>query len=573
MLYFIGVWSLLGGVSWLIGTAVLQGMRADCFDRVGDRTLVALWLGLGLLCQGLLLLSLGFSLSPLVGAAVAIASLLLLAWAPVRMDLQKLWQQISWPVVMTIIAWVAVVAAYMARRVTWYDTGLYHYGAIRWLSDYGAVPGLALLLNNFGFTSAWFALAAPLNAAPIASQVSAVTNGFALLMASGQGILVLRRWLSGRARFTDKVMAVFLGLVLPAMTLTSFLSAILLSPSPDIPVIFLTGMVAWSLLMVANPPQASSTATRSWQNAALIPLFLATAAVSIKLSALPLLPVALLFYWGRRPWSLSRLLVGGIMAIGLMVPFMAVSVTTSGCPFYPSSALCLDLPWRLSAAQADAAANVIKIWDTAFGTPPTDVNPLLWRLWQWLKFARLNVVMLALLMASIGTLGITLRTASKRGIAGLPWLFGLSLLGMAFILLRAPMIRFGLGYFVMIPTLAIALFASSLTRALSRQGPRLFSTQSFHSRMFPAFLVGFGLVGTLHLLPTPLPEALLLPPAMPTTDVEIGQSHDVEYGSPTNERGLCWDAPIPCAPGDRAIRLRNPDRGIDAGFLPAEGSE
>ncbi|ASC72506.1 hypothetical protein XM38_034640 [Halomicronema hongdechloris C2206] len=579
MLYFIAVWSLLGGVSWLMGTALLHGWRADCFDRVGDRAMVALWLGIGLLSQGLLLLSLGLPLSPMVGAGVAIASLLLLAWAPVRADLSKLWRQVSWPLVVATIAWVAVVATYMTRRVTWYDTGLYHYGAIRWLSDYGAVPGLALLMENFGFTSAWFALAAPLNAAPIASQVSAITNGLALLLATGQGLMGLRRWLTGRARFPDKFMVIFLGLVLPAMTLTSFLSAILLSPSPDIPVIFLTGMVAWSLLVVANqPPLPSGSATPSGWDATLIPLILATAAVSIKLSALPLLPVALLFYWRQRPWTLRRLLVGGVLAAGLMVPFMAFGIITSGCPFYPSAALCLEVPWRLSAAQADAAAEVIRIWDNAFGTPPAETNSLLWRLWQWLQFARLNVVMLVLLVVSILVVSIagrggTFGVARQHKLAGTPWLFGLSLLGMLFILLRAPMIRFGLGYFVMTPAVAIALLRPFAVSRSHGRLPQGVSGQTLHNLIFLAFWAGFGVVGALHLLRSDMPARWLLPPAMPTTDVEVRQSYDVNYVSPNNDRGQCWDAPLPCAPGDKAIRLRNPAQGIDAGFVPADPAD
>ena len=33
----------------------------------------------------------------------------------------------------------------MTQEITWVDTKLYHLGAIRWLSDYGIVPGIALI--------------------------------------------------------------------------------------------------------------------------------------------------------------------------------------------------------------------------------------------------------------------------------------------------------------------------------------------------------------------------------------------------------------------------------------------
>lgn len=41
-----------------------------------------------------------------------------------------------------------------------YDTGLYHAQAIRWIEEYGVVPGLANLHSRFGYNSASFALSA-----------------------------------------------------------------------------------------------------------------------------------------------------------------------------------------------------------------------------------------------------------------------------------------------------------------------------------------------------------------------------------------------------------------------------
>lgn len=69
-----------------------------------------------------------------------------------------------------------VIANLTTQRVTWYDVGLYHFGSIRWLAEHGAVPGLALINSKFGFTSSWFALAAPFNPEIFGSRVSAVTK-------------------------------------------------------------------------------------------------------------------------------------------------------------------------------------------------------------------------------------------------------------------------------------------------------------------------------------------------------------------------------------------------------------
>lgn len=575
MLYFLTAWSILAVLTWIIGFALLSGLQAGCLDRVYDRTLAAVWLGTVVLANGLLFISLGLSLSLPLGLVITAGALLLFAWLPVRAEARRMWSITSVPVLLALVGWAIFIALYMTRRVTWFDTGFYHFGAIRWLSEFGTVPGLALLLDNLGFTSSWFALAAPLNTAGLASHVSAVTNGYILLIATWYGIVALWRWITGKARITDKFWVLFLGFVMPALTLTTFLSAILLSSSPDIPVIFLTGAVAWSILAIANSPDSSLSLSQElpsnqW-DATLIPLVLAGGTVAIKLSALPLLPIAFLFYWSRRPLHLPRFIVGGIVALLLLTPPMTVSVVTSGCPLYPSSALCLDLPWRLSAEQAHNATEYIRGWDRWFGSPPDGANPFLWRFWQWLQFAQLNLIMLLLLVSSIPLMGLTFKSAKKQGILGTPWLFGLGFLGMTFIMLRAPMIRFGLGYFVMIPAIAIAILGPTYLGWLNWKRWQQFSDIASPNHASYTLLAGLGLVVAISLTRPAIQSRLLLPPAMPTADIEVKRSHDVEYVSPTGDRGQCWDAPLPCAPGDdKNIRLRNPSRGLDAGFIIAE---
>ncbi|WP_152532309.1 LIC_10190 family membrane protein [Leptolyngbya sp. Heron Island J] len=572
MIYFIAAWCIVSIVSWLIGTALIISLRADCFDRMGDRIIVSLWLGLVLLADSLLLLSLILPLSPIVGLAFAIGiSLLLICWAPIRDELQHLWRIKSLAVVVAIASWAVLVAAYMTTQVTWFDTGLYHFGLTRWLSEFGTVPGLALVLNNLGFTSSWFALTAPLSIESVASRVHAVTNGWVALLATCHGFLTLWYWVTGKARVTDKFMLIFLVLVLPGLTVTPFLSAIVTSSSPDVPIIFLTGVVAWSILTTTNSPSSRSEQSRThlW-GASLIPLLLAVGAVSIKLSALPLLPIALLFY-GQQPFlDYRRLLFGGLLSLLLLSPLMIVSIVTSGCPLYPSSVLCVNVPWRVSAAVAHRAVEVIRFWDHNFGEVPPGANRFFWQLWEWLKFARFNAIMLLLLLLSMGFAIPTLRSARKQKIDSTSWLLCCSLIGMVFIMLRAPMIRFGLGYFMMTPAITISILGTAYFAKSNWQFPRYFSGPNVRGYLSKSFFVGLGLIAVLILFQPDIQARLFLPPAMPSTAVESKQSYDVQYVQPVNDSVKCWDAPIPCTHNELNIRLRHPSRGLRAGFVPAE---
>ncbi|MGD1904968.1 MAG: LIC_10190 family membrane protein [Leptolyngbyaceae cyanobacterium] len=567
MLYSIAVWILLGLASWAVGLTVLKGLQIRCFTRPGDRFIIAICLGLVLLSNVLLALAFITALSFGVGIGVGICTLLLVyCW---RAELNQFWRTLSPSDWSSLLAVVVIVAYYTSRKVTWIDAGLYHFGATRWLAEFGAVPGVALLLDNFGFTSAWFALTAPLSPAAIAPRVSAVTNGFVLLMMMLTGLMALRRCSFGRAWVTDWFMVASLGLTLPILFLTTFMSAILVSPSPDIPVIFLTLMVAWSLLTVINhrsgaPAQPMAQSTPQLLDGSLVPLILATGALSIKLTALPLVPVTLLFYWTRKS-DAQRLLVGSAVTLLLLLPIIAMGAVTSGCPFYPVSTFCLDLPWTLSTEQANEAAEVIQGWNRWFGTPPAGAHPLFWRIGQWLQFAKLNSIMVLLLLVAVILLQITRKAARRFHVKGILWLFGLGIVGMGFILLQAPMIRFGLGYFVAPTAVAIAVFISNPSPVLSRWRPKLV-------QLLP--VVAWGTVGLIVFSQrSQLGERLILPPAMPSTRTVVERSHDVTYLLPVNERKLCWTAPLPCSRGVDNIQLRNPEKGIEAGFAWANGNK
>lgn len=50
-------------------------------------------------------------------------------------------------------------AAYFASgHVVWLDTGIYHAQSLRWVKEFGSVPGLGNLFPQQGFNSAWHVL-------------------------------------------------------------------------------------------------------------------------------------------------------------------------------------------------------------------------------------------------------------------------------------------------------------------------------------------------------------------------------------------------------------------------------
>jgi len=93
MLYFIVVWFILLIVCSIIGTGILKGLKVDCFDRMGDRAILSLWLGVIVMSIALLVTSWFFALSPLTGIVLA-AIFCGLSFKSARSELFQLFTQL-----------------------------------------------------------------------------------------------------------------------------------------------------------------------------------------------------------------------------------------------------------------------------------------------------------------------------------------------------------------------------------------------------------------------------------------------------------------------------------------------
>jgi hypothetical protein len=577
MLYFIAVWMLLFVVCGVMGTAVLNQLQADCFERRGDRLMAAAWLGLVILSIALLAASLVLSLSPLVGLLVALCLVTLsLCSAAARAELRAIWRSRlpAWTAAAVVLA--VTIAAFTTQQVTWVDTGLYHYSVIQWFARFGTVPGVALLFSNFGFTSSWFALAAPLNAELLGARVSAVTNGFALLLAALHVCICLSHGFTNKARFSDWFLVAFFSIILPLVVgiewlSINVLSEILISPSPDVPVIFLIGVVAWSTLVCSSPPASGHQASGWNPGAPLIPLLLAVGAVSVKLIAIPLVLISSLFFLFNQKFAVGRILTGGTIAALLLTPLLISSIITSGCPLYPSGILCLDLPWSPAAQSIERVARSTHSPTDWYGTPPAGVPSLLWVLWRWFNDKLVNQITAGLIVAS--TLAVTYLARSfklNRPYEYL-WVAAIGALGIGFIMFTSPLFRFSLGYVALLPALLIAIVGSrqfaGLPAALAQRSSWRFSK---YWRRAIQTAPGWVSAVVLTIVLSRGAQSLFLPPPLPQVEVTEKQVNDLTYLSPQG-KDLCWATRVPCAfTVAPDVKLRNPDRGIDAGFVRSE---
>jgi hypothetical protein len=577
MLYSISVWTVLLIGCYVIGLGLLNGLRAYPTARLGDRAVIAVWLGILALAIALLTTGLLLPLSPLVGGIFFLGFLLLaLRSKSIRSEVVTFYRQLSTWQIVVYFSVATVIAVFVSQSVIWEDTGLYHYSVIRWLADFGTVPGIALLFSNFGFTSAWFAFAAPLNPTILAARGSTIANGLIYLLAVLQFGLSLSRIWSKPVQLTDGLIVACYSCILPIILATDFMSIILISASPDIPSLFLVIITAWSILLVettaasgeidvsqTNPNHIQIVKQAYTKNNSVVPLFLAIGAVTIKLIALPLLFVTglwFIFRYGLKPfnprWLFRQIALVALFSL-LLVPFFLSGIITSGCPLYPSGAFCLDLPWSPNLEAAESIAKSTHGWISWYGTPPEGVSPLRWALGHWFKEFG-NKIMVFLIISTIAA-AIYLLTRRNCYRVASSWLIALAIAGIGFFLFTAPFNRFVLPYLFLVPALAVATYLQSV------------DIGKFLGRLkISAQLLATGLVVVAVLVSVLSIQKdyarFFVPPPLRQIDAVQKQVNDVRYFSPPGKE-LCWAIELPCAYTAKDVKLRDPAQGIKAGFV------
>ncbi len=588
MVYFLLTWTGLLAVCWSIGYGALyclgelgklSELGENQLERLGDCAIISAWLGLTLLATALLAIALFLPLSPRVGFGVTLLLLLLALQAKaVRTELQAISSRLSTASgTVSVLGYglcAGAIASFFTRPISWIDTGLYHAGLISWLAEYGVTPGLVLLNSQFGFMSAWFAIAAPFNPPSFEGRASAVMNGFVLLLTLLQAAIALNRIIQRHAVTSDWFLLIFSLTLGGLLSQTKLLSVVTVSPSPDIAVALLTAICAWAILI----------------NLELVPVFLAAGAFSIKLTALPLLAIAIGFYVFKQV-SWRRIAIVSLLVIGLLSPFFATEIIVSGCPLYPSTFACSNLSWTPDVVKIQRLAAASQGWNTWFGSPPAAANSTLWLLQAWFNSNASSKLITLLILLSGGSLAHFLLLSRAHLNRALIWLIILGISGTTFTMFKAPLFRLGMGYVLLLPILSSAMFfnysfnycfhywlSSNIYQAIIHRFDSVFQLLLLKKQALS--LMGAALVGAIILgnhAHKAIGYSLWLPPPLPVATLQIAKSNGITYAIVQDQGEKCWAARPPCVDHlPLKVYLRDRTLGISGGFtskdprLPAQ---
>lgn len=560
MLFHIAMWLALSYLAVGLGlAAIIRGGNTlaefNSNSKAQDVLLFSAWLGIALIALASFFLALWIPLSAFTSLGLLIFTLIVAFWGWQRAarfpDISTAWRNLL-PVVCIL---AAVLSERSSSAGNLDDSGGYHWSLIRWYGEFGIPTGLGLFQWRLATHSSWLAFSALFDHGFLTSRVGNLANGLLFLWSLTH--LALGAWRISQGNGTKGDAFVVAGFFL-------ILSIVLAwdmrrSPSPDIPIFLFCVVIGWAFLQFRRVDKSLIFGR------ALV--FLAAFAVTVKLSALPLLLILIgLFLW-REQGRIGKSLQVILLAAFPVLTVISSSFITTGCTLFPSSLLCFDVSWGVGSSTAREYSAYVN------ATAPRNMS-------QWLVLSSLCLAALVSrrkFRTSEGSLGVC----------------AMAIGGIAFSLYFAPTTRFALGFLVLIPALTLATYSSDVANVLTRVTPKLRWALSF------TFLSLLSLALILPLYKEFIYKKLRNKEYISYADRQRGdvsineaspywylvpnrvffsgefkteQGYDFQYQVLSPGAGNCWTSKLPCASNPElsfmsSIQLSDATKGLIAGFI------
>jgi len=326
-----------------------------------------------------------------------------------------------------------------------YDTGLYHAQSIRWIEEYGVVPGLGNLHSRLAYNSAAFCLSALYSMAFLGGQSYHACAGF---------LCFLLALVCGEAINTHRAKKPMLSDFARLMGIYYLLNIFdeMISPASDYFMVLLVLFIVIRWLDLAERQEKSCL---PFALLCVLSVVVLTVKLSGALILLLTLKPAIMMIKEKRKREIAVFLGLEIFAAA---PFFIRNVILSGWLIYPFTAIDLfSFDFKIPENMADYDAREIQVWGRGY----SDVGrynepPWIW-LPEWAKgLDGTDKVFLALAFAGIFVLIFLVAYAMvkrKKEMGDCLFAEGVLTICFLFWLLSAPLVRYGCVFLWLTPAL------------------------------------------------------------------------------------------------------------------------
>ena len=336
-------------------------------------------------------------------------------------------------------------AYFTSRGYMVHDTKLYHAQSIRWIEEYGIVPGQGVVNSRFSYNSSVFSLAALYSLKFVFGQSMHAMSGWFAFLLSVTTLDIIKG--VKKFRFSDfaNVAAIYY---------LTLITDEVLAPSSDYAtmcVLFFL-VIKW-LRLLEQPKEEQQTAPYG------LLCVLGVYALTLKLTAgliLLLLIKPAYRLLKEKQWKqiLSYLLLGILTA----APWLIRGVLISGWVLYPFPALDLfDLPWKQKTEWVKTDAGAIKTWGRGVNNSVLAAQPI----WEWYGtwFKTLSLMEKGIALVDIAALvsfvGAAIAVFLRKNWENLDRLLVCATAACSYLYWQtsAPLPRYGYTYMLLLPAL------------------------------------------------------------------------------------------------------------------------
>lgn len=401
-----------------------------------------------------------FSIFLPVGAiafvGVAILSLLAGIWLFGKRDLFPgfmIWLRLFLKREYIILILIVAVGVLLWTTITpqHYDTYLYHAQAIRWIEEYGIVPGLGNLHYRFAYNSSYMTLQALFSFKWLTGQSFHAMNGFIT-------VFMLLYVMNSLSNMDDRKIYCFDLLKLASLVYILYDCRNISSPNTDTVALLIAYYI---LIKWAEYSEKDDADVFHYSLLCLLVVYVTTIKLSVGIFVVLVIYPALILIKEKRIFDIIKHLSVGIV---ILIPYIVRSIIISGYVLYPYEATAIkSLDWIMPADLLQVDRNEIIAW----GRGHADTSRSDEHIWQWIGgwFSSINILWKILMILSlIALIYIVVCAVKKKKGFTLSSMICLTLtciIGLVFWLFTAPLPRYGVIYMTSIPCLAISLYIRS----------------------------------------------------------------------------------------------------------------
>lgn len=454
MLTVLFSWMIIGGASLLFGKAITDCIYKDRLEEMG-RPDIYIMTGIIFLNVFAQFFSLVYKVAGIACTILGTAGIVIAAvWIYRGIRHKKRWVLFPgcerkipewWRIALLVFSF-AFTLLWTTQSPGQYDTGLYHAQAIRWIEEYGVVPGLGNLHMRLAYNSAFMSLQALFSLGWLLGQSLHTLNGFFCLAALVYAFSTVRLWGRENCRVSDLLKCVMVVYVVQkrydiASSGTDILAMLLIL------YIFIKWSEYWE---------------RGWEDDVLYGYLclVSVYAVTVKLSAasavvLALYPLYLLLK-NKNARAIFAHVAGGLV---ILLPFLIRNVIISGYLVYPYGGLDLfHFDWKMDKAVLMEDSLDIKMYARGIRNPAEYDTSLVGWIPQWFLHQSMGErVVLVIGVLCIPLALYLLRKSFREEKYARAALLGTSLVNLFFWLFTAPHLRYGGPYISVLAVVTLGM--------------------------------------------------------------------------------------------------------------------